>query len=145
MIINHLSASSKSPDDTDRPKLTKSSHTHTQHKHARASPAYFPHQRTPLSRWWIQIERLSWVGVLRFPYCFSTSSTMRSMPSEEGTWVPWIRVLDVGWKSLPLERVINGISASHPSSVNGLITLLPVFLSCVILFHENLWGARSVS
>ena len=35
-------------------------------------------------------------------YCFSTSSTMRSMPALDGTWVPWIRLLEVGWKSSPL-------------------------------------------
>ncbi len=35
-------------------------------------------------------------------YCFSTSSTMRSTLSLDGTWVPWIRLLEVGWKSSPL-------------------------------------------
>lgn len=39
---------------------------------------------------------------LSVTYCFSTSSTMRSTPSFVGTWVPWIRLLDVGWKSSPL-------------------------------------------
>lgn len=44
-------------------------------------------------------------------YCFSRSKTILSISSEEGTCVPWRRLLDVGKKSSPLRRQQERISS----------------------------------